>query len=600
MELFEKQRTIEAIKTVAKARVFFILLVGLQVLLFKMIAKGLSLTDGFTTLLLVITGISFSLSYWFYVRRPPARISECGLQFVKVLVIVVDMLLVSAMLFLNGTVNTTSAGFFLVVIMSGSILFRKKGVFFATLATALLYVGLATLEYFGFFVYQPNPALLDLTSVKGSLFFYLRQAIAFPIFIVATGIYAGYLAGLNRRREKSLEIQRDELDQKAKILIQQTTELTRTKNWLNEALVKSDKLRIQADGARRDQENEKNKVAAIIQNLNDGLIMVNLEGEMILINKNAEKTLDVKKEKMVGRRLQESNNSNLVKIAYLLGIKDEEFKKRELVIDREPKEIFEISTADVGDIKGKLLGRLIVLHDVTREKAIEQMKSEFVSIAAHQLRTPVSAVKWALNLILAGDLGKITEKQKDILQKGYQSNERMIVLINDLLDVARIEEGRFVFDKVRISFADLIQRVLSSLKPKAAEKKINLVFEKDDQENFEIFVDKEKIELAVHNLIENAISYSPNKAAVVVAIKKAEGNLIFSVKDEGWGISKSQQLRLYSKFFRGDEAVKANTEGTGLGLFIVKNVIDGHGGKVWFETKEGQGSTFYFSLPFSN
>jgi len=242
------------------------------------------------------------------------------------------------------------------------------------------------------------------------------------------------------------------------------------------------------------------------------------------------------------------------------------------------------------------LGNLIILHDITREKIVERMKTEFVSISAHQLRTPLSAIKWSLKMLLDGDLGEISLEQKEFIEKAYASNERMIKLINDLLNVTRIEEGRYLFSLSYENIANIIKEQYQTFKELAEKKglKMELIFKQD---KFPLVkVDKEKISLVIQNLIENAIHYT-QKGKITITLESKDREIIFSVEDTGIGIPKDQQERVFSRFFRAENAILSETEGTGLGLFISKNIIEAHGGKIWFKSEEGKGTTFYFTLP---
>ena len=248
--------------------------------------------------------------------------------------------------------------------------------------------------------------------------------------------------------------------------------------------------------------------------------------------------------------------------------------------------------------KSEIIGTLVVLHDVTREKIIERMKTEFVSIAAHQLRTPLSAIKWTLKMLLDGDLGEITEEQREFVNKAYRANERMIKLINDLLNVARIEEGRYLYKLSSLNIEPLVRKIVESLRQEAERKKIKLEFKKPKKKLPKLMLDAEKISLAIQNLVENAIKYTPAGGRVTISLKVENEEVVFSVKDTGVGIPKEQQDRVFSKFFRGANVMRMETEGSGLGLFITKNIIEAHGGRIWFQSKEGRGTTFYFAIPF--
>jgi signal transduction histidine kinase len=200
-------------------------------------------------------------------------------------------------------------------------------------------------------------------------------------------------------------------------------------------------------------------------------------------------------------------------------------------------------------------------------------------------------------MILDGDLGEVSSEQREFLKKTYRANERMISLVNSLLNVSRIEEGRFVYQPTLVSLERLTILVKKPLEEQARRKKIQIRFERPKKALPKVLVDVEKIRLVVQNLIENAIKYTPSKGKIVISLGKEGAFVKFKIKDNGLGIPARQQNRVFKKFFRGANAVRLETEGTGLGLFIVKNIVEAHGGRVWFESEENKGTTFYFTLP---
>jgi len=350
--------------------------------------------------------------------------------------------------------------------------------------------------------------------------------------------------------------------------------------------------------ARRKAEEERDLTHAIIANFADALLFFNEKNRLSLINSKAEKFFSVEKEEVVGKSLSElSSNKYFKKILGLVGNEIKSVFRAE--VEMKKNFILELTTINIVAEKTKK-GALMILHDVSREKLVEAMKTEFVSLAAHQLRTPLSAIKWTLRIILDGDLGEINKEQRSFLEKTYKSNERMISLINDLLNVARIEEGRFLYNPVFANLASIVENVLKSYNEQIERKEINFVFDKPQEPLSSVYVDVEKISLVIQNLIDNAIHYTPPKGNINISLKEKEKTIEFSIKDTGIGIPQDQRERIFSKFFRASNAVRAETEGSGLGLFIAKNIIEAHGGKIWFKSKEGEGSTFYFSLPIKD
>jgi PAS domain S-box-containing protein len=241
---------------------------------------------------------------------------------------------------------------------------------------------------------------------------------------------------------------------------------------------------------------------------------------------------------------------------------------------------------------------LAVVRDVRKAKEIDLMKAEFVSVASHQLRTPLTGIKWFSELLLSPKGEKISAKQRNYIQQIANSNERMIKLVNDLLDVSHIETGRkFTIIKKRNNFSRLFNHVLDHQSLLIKKKNLKIITKGKLNKKIYFDFDFDKIEQALTNLINNAIKYSKEGSKIIISFKKQHDWLRFSIKDSGYGIPQHQQHRVFEKFFRGDNIITVSTEGTGLGLYIVKGIIDGHGGKVWFKSKENQGTTFYFTLP---
>lgn len=241
---------------------------------------------------------------------------------------------------------------------------------------------------------------------------------------------------------------------------------------------------------------------------------------------------------------------------------------------------------------------MAVIRDISKAKEVDMMKTEFISVASHQLRTPLTGIKWFGELLLSPKGDKLSAKQKEYVQQIASSNERMIKLVNDLLDVSHIETGRkFAIVKKRTDFCQLLNHVLNEQTVYLKKKNLKIVTDCDLNKKLVFAFDYEKIEQALVNLINNAIKYSKDGGQITIGFKKSQGRLEFYIKDEGYGIPKRQQHRVFEKFFRGDNIVTVSPEGTGLGLYIVRGIINGHGGKIWFESKENEGTAFYFALP---
>jgi len=413
------------------------------------------------------------------------------------------------------------------------------------------------------------------------------------------------LSGIKEKREVELK----ELDHIAKLFIRRDLELTQIREKRENEFQKLEErtkeleeskkalLNILEDveEEKKRAEDEKNKTETIIKSFADGLLLLE-EEKITIFNPKAEEIFGLKEEEVKEKTIWSlKENKRIAPLTVLLKTEKNRIFRKELSLGEGL--IVEVSTTAVLR-KGKELGNIVILHDITREKFIERMKTEFVSIAAHQLRTPLSAVKWILKMFLDGDMGQISETQSQFLQKTYDSNERMINLVNDLLSVARIEEGRFLQKMEKYEMADIILEAVGALKETAEKRGLSFNYILPSKKMPKVSIDKEKIIIAIQNIIENAVSYTKSGGIdISVDYTPLQNEFMVRVQDTGIGIPENQKVRIFSRFFRGGIAVKTETEGTGLGLFIAKNIIEAHNGKIWFDSQEGYGTTFYFTLP---
>ena len=229
-------------------------------------------------------------------------------------------------------------------------------------------------------------------------------------------------------------------------------------------------------------------------------------------------------------------------------------------------------------------------------KQLDKAKTLFLSIAAHQLRTPLTGIKGYISMFLEGDFGPLAKKQIEIMKGVFYSSNRLTRLINTFLNISRIESGRLRLDKLPVDLKELSQTVLADLKEVADDKNIKLELdapEKIDQ----AFIDKDKIEDVLLNLVDNAIKYTQT-GQVILRLRQLDGKIRVEVQDTGIGISKQESSELFNKFVRGKQALKLHTDGSGLGLFIVKKLIEAHNGQVGVESAgAGKGSIFWFEVP---
>jgi len=373
------------------------------------------------------------------------------------------------------------------------------------------------------------------------------------------------------------------------------------------------KVRQQTEEIRR----SKAHTETIIENLTVGLIEYDAQHRVVRMNRAAENILGIGRKSVIGKAVhpqdaQKKYWQSLVAVTHplsadkarvidkkLLGLAKSGVRAMEVVIqypiDRELQVITVPLTAE-GTGK-RIRGSVKVLRDVTRERVIARSKSEFISIAAHQLRTPLSAVKWAMSMIAEGDMGALNDDQRKLLQRGYDTNEKTIALVNDLLNVARIEDGRFGYAFSKNDFGKTIEAVAATSQLAAKEKNVLLRLVKPREAMPPFVYDPDKIALALQNLVDNAIKYTSSGKTITITIKKNGVSAEVAVQDEGVGIPQNQIERLFTKFFRASNVIHMQTSGSGLGLFIVKNIAKRHGGSVHVVSKENEGSIFTLILP---
>ncbi len=391
----------------------------------------------------------------------------------------------------------------------------------------------------------------------------------------------------------------EKLEDKVK---QRTKELEKTKNKLSKTLKETKE-------AKRKVEDEENKTSAIISNLVDPIIIIDEHNKLSLFNPRAKEIfkfnnshigIKIKKEDYYSMENFTSIIKKDFKVKKGKNMEPKNPKEEELIIDHLGEELtYKIITTKVYDYKKKYIGSMKTFSNMTREKRINRLKTEFVSIAAHQLRTPLSAIKWATKMILDGDTGPINQDQRELLSKAFESNERMIKLVNDMLNVSRIEEGRLEYTFEKVEFKTVYETVVENIKGKLKEKDIKFNIKKPKKMP-SVYIDKEKIRLVMQNLLENAVKYIPMNGSITLNIKKQGEKLKIIIKDNGVGIPKADQKKLFTKFFRAENVLKMQTDGTGLGLFIANNIIKKHDGEIGFKSEEGRGTQFYFYLPINN
>lgn len=343
---------------------------------------------------------------------------------------------------------------------------------------------------------------------------------------------------------------------------------------------------------------ERKHIDAIIANLADALIEYDEGFQIVLLNRTLERMLGIPQRELVGRRLRPEDRDDprlgVLAQALFKTVDPNASGPQELVVTTPKEMVLEITRVPL-KIGGSTT-TMLILHDATRERILNRMKYDLVSIAAHQLRTPLTGIKWTLQTILEGKYGNLNSAQTDYLKRGYDSNERMISLVKDLLEAAHIEEGHFTYAFKEGDLPEFLDAVIKDRASQLEARKQKLEFERPTDIP-KIFFDPQKLAIAFSNILDNAIKYTKEGGTIGISLLREEPFLKIRIKDTGVGIPKEQRERLFTKFFRAENVMRMQTEGSGLGLFIAKNILTSHGGDVIIDSEENKGTTVTLELP---
>lgn len=397
--------------------------------------------------------------------------------------------------------------------------------------------------------------------------------------------YKGLQHKVDERTEE-LNLQLTQLDQSKKAMLNILEDVNRQKEKIELHTLELQKFRL------------------AVENVHDHIVITDPNGAILYANKAVESITGFSREEIFAQKAGSKRlwGGHMGKEVYELFWKTIKIDKKVFIGEFFNKRkngdnyIAESQVSPILDAHGEVIYFVGIERDITKAKQVDKMKTEFISLASHQLRTPLSAMKWFLEMLLNGDAGKLTTEQTEFVNNVEQSNNRMIELVNSLLNVSRIESGRIIIEPIPTNLAELVEEVRKEMIPKLTEKKQNLIITIHAELPL-IPLDQKLMRQVYINLLTNAIKYSPIEGEISVTISKENDTIITQVSDSGCGIPLSEQSLIFSKFYRATNAIKKETEGNGLGLYLVKSIIDSSGGKVWFTSKEGEGSSFFFQTP---
>ena len=361
-------------------------------------------------------------------------------------------------------------------------------------------------------------------------------------------------------------------------------------------------------GMLRSQQIEASRSNAMLEGVADGVLVTDSTGQITLFNDAAQEVLELQQEQVVGRSLD-----------HFMGLFGESAQAWTETIQRwsrnpqnalhsemyseqiilEDGRVISVHLAPV-NVQSEFLGTVSIFRDITHQVEVDRLKSEFVATVSHELRTPMTPIKGYVEFLLMGGAGDINEQQQQFLGIIKSNIDRLSILVNDLLDVSRIEAGKVALSFQPIDLQELINDAMVDVQRKTIEAEMNLPFELQIPSDLpSVYGDVERIRQILSNLLDNAYKYSPDGSMVTITAKHQNSEIQVTIKDQGIGIFPDEHERIFERFFRGENHFVMATAGTGLGLPIVRELVEMHSGRIWVESSgvPGEGSAFIFTLP---
>ncbi len=360
-------------------------------------------------------------------------------------------------------------------------------------------------------------------------------------------------------------------------------------------------LRLEREKSLRDIATEKGRIATIINCMGDGVLVCDRDSCVVLTNPAAGRMLDIQESSLIGKSLSKCSIDGALTGTILESLRsaDSAFPtvSQEICPTGGSTPIFlRAHTAPVKNDLGETLGAVTVLQDITGLKELDRMKSDFVAMVSHELRSPVASIQQQLSVMLEGLSGDLTERQLRMLTRAKERAKGLLDLISDLLDLSKIEAGMAVQYKEPLHMGELLEKIHEAMLPEAGAKRLKLKVHVEPRLHL-VQGDRNNLEGVFNNLVNNAIKYTPEGGEVDIRVKGEGKNVRIDVADTGIGISKENLPRIFDRFYRVKSEKTRQIVGTGLGLSIVKHIVEAHLGKIFVESEEGGGSTFTVVLP---
>jgi len=354
---------------------------------------------------------------------------------------------------------------------------------------------------------------------------------------------------------------------------------------------------------------ERNELKSILASISDALIVYEKDFRAIFFNPAAERLFKIQAKDAMGhvfspQDVEKEGWKILTQVVFpslaprvLMRSGENAMPQVVDISFTDPQLEFRVTTAPVMDDHGNTLAFLKIIRDRTAQIEALRSRSEFITVASHQLRGPLTDVNWALQTLVSDPA--IGDTNKLIVENAFAASQNLLRRIEDLLNIAKMEDGQFGYDFQDVDIANFVEMVLGEVLPAAKKTGVKIYFDRPATPLPRVAIDEKRLSLALVNVLENAIRYNVENGEVIVKVDAMAGKpfLVVSVKDSGIGIPPESLQKLFTKFYRADNAVKVQTEGSGLGLFIAKSIIAAHGGEIWAESELNRGTTVSFSIP---
>ncbi|MCM2676430.1 cell wall metabolism sensor histidine kinase WalK [Alkalicoccobacillus plakortidis] len=343
------------------------------------------------------------------------------------------------------------------------------------------------------------------------------------------------------------------------------------------------------------RDREQKRLSSVLSNMTDGVIATDQNGRVILLNKRAEELLGVSSKQVMRQPL-----TDVLHVTETFGVYDLYDHSDSVLLDfsnEEGQYLLEANFSVIQEDEGPINGLITVLHDVTEKEKIEQERREFVANVSHELRTPLTTMKSYLEALEDGVMHDVDMGPR-FLKVTQNETERMIRLVNDLLQLSKIDSDDYQFTLQWIDFGQFLHEVLDRFEIIAQEKNIQLHRHISKKPSY-VEMDQDKLIQVLDNIISNAFKYSTEGANITTTLLHQGNHVRVSIADQGMGIPRESQLKIFDRFYRVDRARARNIGGTGLGLAIAKELVQAHGGDIWVHSEYGEGTTIYFTLPYS-